>query len=175
MKTIISVLICVIAPSWLRADVADSSAGGFTVKVTLNVQAAPDDVYHKLVGNIGEWWDSAHTFSGSSRNLMIDDKPMGCFCEKLANGGGVRHMEVVRVEPGKTLVMIGALGPMQAMAAAGSMTISFTPANGATKLEVTYAVTGYRPEGFKDFAPVVDKMITGQFVRLKSFVERGNP
>jgi hypothetical protein len=39
------------------------------------------------------------------------------------NQGGVRHMQVVYVDPGKTLRMIGGLGPLQSMAATGSMTV----------------------------------------------------
>jgi hypothetical protein len=54
-----------------------------------------------------------HTFSGDAHNLSIDDKATGCFCEKLASGGGVRHMEVVCADPGKKLVLSGALGPLQ--------------------------------------------------------------
>ncbi len=86
--------ICLSASSWAAADVADASANGFTVKLTLNVRASPDDVYRKLVRNIGDWWDPSHTFSGNSHNLTIEERPAGCFCEKLPDGGGVRHMEV---------------------------------------------------------------------------------
>ena len=85
-------------------------------------------------------------------NLTIDEKPTGCFCEKLPNGGGVRHMEVARIAPGKALVLVGALGPLQSMATNGTMTIEFSPLNGGTKLDVTYAVAGYRPEGMKELA-----------------------
>ncbi len=31
---------------------------------------------------------------------------MGCFCERLPNQGGVRHMEVVYLDPGKVLAML---------------------------------------------------------------------
>jgi hypothetical protein len=81
------------------------------VKITLSIHAAPADVYRSLI-HVGDWWNSQHTYSGSSRNLSIEEKPMGCFCEKLPTGGGVRHMEVVHVVPGKMLGMTGALGPL---------------------------------------------------------------
>src|SRR5579863_9724674 len=126
-----------------RADVVDSSATGFTVRVTVTITASPDDVYRKLVRNVGDWWASDHTFSGNSHNLSIEEKPGGCFCEKLPEGGGVRHMEVVNLAPGKTLVMSGALGPLQSIAAAGSMQFQLVPADDGTKLVFTYAVTGY--------------------------------
>ena len=112
----IAVAVCGLCPVGLVADVADSAANGFTVKATVTIQAAPAVVYQKLVRNVGDWWDPGHTFSGDARNLMIDAKPMGCFCEKLPNEGGVRHLEVVFAAPGKTLVMTGGLGPLQSLA-----------------------------------------------------------
>ena len=160
-------------PGWVWAEVVDSGANGFTVKTTLNIQAAPEDVYRRLIHNVGDWWDSAHTFSHDAHNLSIDEKAPGCFCEKLANGGGVRHMEVVYIDPGKALVMSGGLGPLQSMATAGSLTIQLSAANGGTKLEGTYAVTGYLAGGMNALAAPVDSVIAQQFTRLKNYVEKG--
>ena len=83
---IIAILVLALSPSIARPDVVDSSANGFTLKTTLLISAAPDEVYRLLVHNVGDWWDSAHTYSGDARNLTIDAKPMGCFCEKLPKG-----------------------------------------------------------------------------------------
>jgi uncharacterized protein YndB with AHSA1/START domain len=157
-----------------NADVVDSAANGFTVKTTLTVQATPEDVYKRLVHDVGEWWNSQHTFSGDAHNLSIDDKAGGCFCEKLANGGSVRHLEVVYAAPGKALTLIGALGPLQSLAAAGSMQIKLSPADGGTKLEVTYAIGGYSAAGLNTWAPPVDKVLAEQFTRLKNYVEHGS-
>jgi uncharacterized protein YndB with AHSA1/START domain len=157
-----------------RADVADSSANGFTVKLALNIQAPPQEVYAKLVNNVGDWWNSMHTFTGDSHMLTIDDKPMGCFCERRLNlSGGVRHMEVINVDHGKLLVFSGALGPLQSLAAAGTLTIQFAPAGNGTKLTVVYAVSGYQPTGMASWAAPVDSVVTEQFTRLKRFVETG--
>jgi hypothetical protein len=157
------------------AEVVDSAVGGFTVRTTLNIKAAPADVYTSLITGVGKWWDSAHTFSHDARNMSIDGKPMGCFCEKLPGGGGVRHMEVVYADPGKGLVMSGALGPLLSQAAAGSMEIHMTAAPEGTKLAVTYAVTGYLPAGMSSWAAPVDSVINQQFNRLKNYIERGDP
>ena len=164
-----------LAAASLSGEVVDSSASGFTVKSTIAIQAAPDAVYRALVHDVGQWWDPEHTFSGDSHNLSIEEKPMGCFCEKLPNQGGVRHMEVVRFAPGKTLVMTGALGPLQTMAVAGNMTIQIAPAETGAKLEATYAVTGYSPAGLNTLAATVDGVVNQQFTRLKNFIERGDP
>jgi hypothetical protein len=61
------------------------------------------------------------------------------------------------------------------MAAAGSMRIELSAEEGGTKLEVAYAVTGYLPAGMNTWAAPVNSMITEQFTRLKSYIERGKP
>jgi uncharacterized protein YndB with AHSA1/START domain len=172
---IVAAAALLLAPNWMAAEVADSSANGFTVKATLHVQAPPDEVYRKFVHNVGDWWDSDHTFSGSSHNLMIEEKPAGCFCEKLPGGGGVRHMEVAYLAPGKQLVLTGALGPLQSLAATGSMTIKFSASDGGTRLEVAYTVAGYLPAGMNTWASPVDDVLKIQFTRLKNFAEHGDP
>jgi hypothetical protein len=154
------------------AEVKDSSAIGFTIEDTIIIAANPNDVYHSLVVDVGRWWDSAHTFSGKASNLSIDDKAGGCFCEKLENGGSVHHLEVVFAAPGKTLRMIGGLGPLQAMAVAGSMTWSLSKTDSGTNVKVIYSIGGYRPGGLQKMAPLVDKVMLQQLERLKEFIEK---
>ena len=175
IRTFLPLGILALSASSAGAAVADSSATGFTVKIPMHVNAPPADVYRKFVRNIGDWWSPAHTFSGSEKNLSIEEKAMGCFCEKLPDGGGVRHLEVVYLAPGKSIVMSGALGPMQSLAAAGNLRLQFTAEEGGTKLEVTYAVTGYLPGGMNAYAAPSDGMLTEQFTRFKNYVERGSP
>jgi uncharacterized protein YndB with AHSA1/START domain len=166
--------IVMLSPALVRADVADSAANGFTVKLAVTIRATPQEVYSRLVHHVGDWWDSTHTFSGDAHNLSIDDKPMGCFCEKLPNGGGARHMEVVNADPDKLLVLVGGLGPLQSMAVTGSMTIQLAPVrDDGTRVAVVYTVTGYSPAGLNELAAPVDAVLTQQFLRLKSFVESG--
>jgi len=163
----IALLLC---PIWAHADVADSSANGFTVKISIPIAAQPAEAYRKLI-NIGDWWDSNHTFSGDAHNLSIEEKPMGCFCEKLPGGGAVRHLELINFTPGQTLVFTGALGPLQSLAATGTMTIHFAPAEAGTKLTVSYSVLGYQPAGMAAWAAPVNAMLTEQFTRLKNYAE----
>lgn len=168
---VLAPLLLVFAAGIAPAGVADSSANGFTIKIPMHIQAPPAEAYRKFVRNVGDWWNSAHTFSGSAKNLSIEEKATGCFCEKLPDGGGVRHMEVVNLMPGKMIVMTGALGPMQALAAAGNLKVQFSPEEGGTKLEVTYSVVGYLPGGMDKFAAPADGMLTEQFTRFKNYAE----
>ena len=163
---IVAFLLC----RWAQADVADSSPAGFTVKISIPIAAPPAEAYRSLL-HIADWWNPDHTFSGDAHNLSIEEKPMGCFCEKLPGGGAVRHLELINFTPGQTLVFSGALGPLQSLAAAGTMTIHFAPADAGTKLTVVYAVLGYQPAGMAAWAAPVNAMLTEQFTRLKNFAE----
>ena len=173
-RTLLAAVICAMAPG-LHAEVADSSPNGFTVKITVQVQSPPAEVYRRMVHNVGDWWNSAHTFSGSAHNLSIDATAGGCFCEKLPDAGSVRHMQVVLARPGQALLMTGALGPLQSMAATGTMRFQFTAQDHGTKLELTYSVAGYLPAGMNTWAAPVDSMLREQVGRLKNYVERGDP
>jgi uncharacterized protein YndB with AHSA1/START domain len=164
-----------LSPGWAFAEVADSSTDGFTVKTSVTIQAAPDEVYRRLVHNVGDWWSPKHTFSGDARNLTIDERPMGCFCETLPGQGAVRHMEILRFVQGKTLVFSGAIGPLQPLPAAATMTIQLSPGDTGTTVEVTYAVAGYLAAGMNTWAAPVDSVVIEQFTRLKNYVEHGSP
>jgi hypothetical protein len=178
---LVCLLFTIAVPVSAVAAVADASAAGFTVKVSLTITAAPGQAYDRFVHDIGDWWNPLHTFSGDPHNLSIEEKTMGCFCEKLPNGG-VRHMEIIYVERGKLLRMSGLLGPLQGIAGSGVLTVNLTTAGtvrGAidtlaiTKLDATYSVSGYSAAGMNAFAGVVDSVLSDQFNRLKNYVEHG--
>jgi uncharacterized protein YndB with AHSA1/START domain len=157
------------------AAAAQVTANGFVVRHETSIDAPPARVYETLVGQVGLWWDSEHTFSGDSRNLSIDARPGGCFCEIFPNGGGVEHLRVVHVVPGELLRMYGPLGPLQASGLAGSLTWKLTAASGGTRMELSYSVGGFMEGGFERIAPAVATVLGEQMQRLKLFVETGTP
>jgi uncharacterized protein YndB with AHSA1/START domain len=174
LSLIVAALLALAMPQiTARAEVTDSAPGGFTVKLTVTIHTAPEEVYRKLVHNVGDWWDSSHTFSQDAHNLSIDERPMGCFCERLKDGGAARHMEVIYFQPGKTLRMSGGLGPLQSLPVSGVATFSLSPTSDGTKLDLVYAIGGYSPQGLAPIAPVVDQVLAEQLNRLKSYVETG--
>jgi uncharacterized protein YndB with AHSA1/START domain len=156
------------------AAVVDVSPTGFVVHHEAVVDAPPADVYRALT-NVGRWWNPAHSHSKNAANLSIDARPGGCFCEKLAGGGGAEHMRVAIAKPGEVLRMVGALGPLQESGLAGSMTWTLAPAGASTKPEVVYSVGGYFRGGFDQIAPAVDSVVGEQLGRLERFVETGKP
>jgi uncharacterized protein YndB with AHSA1/START domain len=159
----------------LRGEVIESTAAGFLVRNTAAINAPPAKVYTALTDGVGRWWDPAHTFSNDARNLSLDAKPGGCFCERLPDGGGLEHMRVIYASPGKLLRLTGAIGPLQEAALAGTMTWSLSQAGGGTTVELSYAVGGFRAGGFRDIPTVIDGVLRGQLARLKALVETGRP
>jgi len=148
---------------------------GFLVKFEVNVNAPAAKVYDALVGQVGSWWNPEHTYSHDAKNLSIDARPGGCFCEKLPNGGGIEHLRVVYIAPPQVVRFSGALGPLQASGIAGSMTWKLTGGPDNTRLDFSYSVGGFIPGGFEKIAPAVEGMLREQLDRLKLFVETGKP
>jgi len=154
--------------------VAQVGPNGFRVVHEVVISASSPRVYDALVGEVGRWWNPQHTFSGDSKNLSLDARPGGCFCERLP-GGGVEHLRVIHVAPGEMLRLSGALGPLQASGVAGSLTWKLTGAAGGTTVQLSYVVGGYLDGGFEPIAPAVGSVLLEQLRRLKSFVETGSP
>ena len=175
MTRIAFVFFCVagfVAPA--LAEVVDSSASGFSIRIAADVDAAPAAVY-RAIAQVGSWWNPDHTWSGSAANLSLDNRAGGCFCEKLPTGS-VQHMVVVYIDGTKTLRLAGGLGPLQSLGVAGSLTFLVNPGtDGKTRLEVTYNVGGYVPGGLAQLAPVVDEVLRGQVERLGKYAVTGRP
>ncbi|HEX8056816.1 MAG TPA: SRPBCC family protein [Novosphingobium sp.] len=164
--------LCLAAPA--GAEVIARSDSGFVVRHVAEVTASPEDAWKQLVVP-ADWWNGAHSFSGDAKNLSLDARAGGCFCEVLPGEGekgwlhprgGVEHMRVVFVDQDKALRMTGALGPLQSEALQGTLTITLKPIDGGTRLTWEYVVGGfmrYKPE---QIVPAVDKVIGEQLTRL---------
>jgi uncharacterized protein YndB with AHSA1/START domain len=157
-----------------RAEVVDAQANGFEVKETADIAAPAAKVWDAL-GHIGAWWNSQHSFSGDAKNLAIELKSGGCWCETLKGGGGVSHMTVIYVLPGQEVRLSGALGPLQSMGLAGHLTWTLTQKDGRTAFTQTYGVGGYARGGAGQLAAPVDSVLGEQLGRLKRYVETGAP
>lgn len=167
-------LVVAVAGFSLHAAVADRSANGFTVQHSLDI-AAPRERVYAAVLEIGRWWNPAHSYSNESSALSLDVAPGGCFCERLPNGGHVRHLTVVYVDSGKALRLQGGLGPLQPLGVAGSLDLVFEATPSGTKVGLTYAVGGYMAGGLDAMAEPVDGVLLEQIERLRRYVETGSP
>jgi len=158
-----------------RAEVIETGPGGFLVRNEAAIAAPPEKVYAALTRGIGRWWDSEHTYSGDARNMRIDARPGGCFCEKIPGKGAIEHMRVIYVSRNEVLRLSGGLGPLQESGVTGTLTWSLKPDGQETIVTQGYSVGGFWPGGLKDLAAPVGGVLEGQLARLKAYVETGSP
>ena len=161
------------------AEVTRTSEIGFTSRNQVEVAAAPREIW-TLVIEPGLWWSSGHTYSGDARNMTMDARPGGCFCETIpaasaAPAGAIEHMRVIYAAPGSTLRMTGGLGPLQSEAVTGVLTMTFEPVGESTKIVWEYTVGGYMRVPVETIAPLVDEVVGEQLRRLASLAETGSP
>jgi hypothetical protein len=159
-----------------EADVVSSAPAGFSLRIEVPVGAPPADVYSKLF-DIGRWWSDEHTYTGKASNMSLRNEAGGCFCEALTGGGFIRHAALEYSDKGKIVRLSGALGPLQEMGASGMLTFSLLPAAEdnprATRLVMTYVVSGYAEKGYAALAPLVDQVLHEQVKRFRRYVETG--
>jgi hypothetical protein len=140
------------------AEVVSASPNGFEVRETVQLVVPPGAAYTAF-GSIGDWWDPAHTYSGDAANLSLNLVPGGCFCERLPkSGGGIEHLRVTYVEPGKHIVFSGALGPLL-----------YKPVAGGSQLILDYKAAGFAHGGADKLAAAVDQVLASQLKRFRAY------
>lgn len=149
-----------------RAGVVRAAADHMTLEYRVTVAGAQPAAWNRLV-RIASWWGSDHTYSGAARNLSLDPRPGGCWCERWADGQ-IEHARVLYAAPGAALRTQGAFGPLQAMAVTAVLDIRLAPGAqpGTTSLVARYVVNGTGASGLDAIAPVVDRVLGEQFARL---------
>ena len=123
--------------------------------------------------DIDRWWPKDHSWWGAESKLSIDARAGGCFCE-IAGARQAQHMTVAFVDPGRTLRMIGGLGPLQGMGLGGALEFRLAPADGGgTRITLWYRAGGYSPDDVGKLAPVVDKVQAQQLGGLAAWLRKG--
>lgn len=150
------------------AEVVSSSANGLHVRETVQM-VVPTDRAYAAFSRLPEWWNKAHTYSGDSANLSLALSPGGCFCERLKDGGGVEHMRVSFIDPGKRVVFTGALGPLLYQATTGVMDLQIERIAGGARVTLDYRAAGFAEGGADKLAPVVDSVLADQMSRYRKF------
>jgi uncharacterized protein YndB with AHSA1/START domain len=165
---LVAVLAMVFLGVRAHAAVQEVKESSFTTQSVILVDLPPAAAYRAVI-QLPKWWDPAHTWSGVAKNLTLEAKAGGCFCERLAEGGSVQHARVVFAQPGKLLRLDGAFGPLQDMAATGVLTFSLAPDGPGTRITLTYRVSGALTMDAVKLAPGVDQVLSSQFDRLRSY------
>ena len=167
MRAIPLVVLSIFA-SPAAAEVVSSSNNGLHVRETVQV-VVPTDRAYAAFARLPDWWNKDHTYSGESSNLSVALNAGGCFCERLKYGGGVEHMRVSFIDPGKRIVLTGALGPLLFQAATGVMDIQFERIAGGTKVTMDFRGRGFGEGGADNLAAVVDSVLGDQMGRYRKF------
>lgn len=152
-------------PLTARAEVKDVAANGFTVENSERVPTPVAVAWQVLVDEVGHWWPRDHTWWGEVSSLHIEPVAGGCFCERDGERQA-EHMRVVFVDPGRTLRMLGGLGPMQGMGLHGVLEFRLAEVEGGTRITLWYRAGGYTPDDVSGFATIVDRVQAQQLQGL---------
>lgn len=153
------------------AQVIERDADHFVLRYEIDLESPPEDMWTAL-GEIGQWWNSAHTYSGDATNMTLVLEPGGCFCERLADGTAFEHGRVVEADPETGVLLDAPLGPLKGKTTLARWSIGWTgaPGGGGWRLVITYVVRG---EGVGAWADGVDGVMRGQYGRLTHFLHYG--
>lgn len=154
-----------------RADVVQATPTMFEIHQQVTIDAPLQQSWDAL-RSPQKWWSKEHTYSDDSANLYLDTQATGCFCERLPDKGSVEHAHIVYIQPPRLIRLTGALGPLQAEAVTGTLTFQLdAEGSHATRLTLTYLVTGFVRAGADTIAPKVDDVLAIQVKSLKALAE----
>ncbi|MBI1250246.1 MAG: ATPase [Alphaproteobacteria bacterium] len=168
-KWLCAVVLLALSPAGIaHADVSEAGSSGFTVTHEASVPGAPLAAY-EAIGQIGQWWADAHTYSGDAGNMSLPLQAGSCFCETWA-AGSVAHGRLLLAVPGQFVRLEAPLGPLQEMAVSTSMTFLLTGERGGTRIRLVYVASGREGQGLDSVAPAVDQVLGEQMTRLQRFL-----
>ena len=153
------------------AEVISAGPTGFEVQETVNLVVPQANAYAAF-GQVGQWWNKDHTYSGDSARMSLQLRPGGCFCEPLDGGGGVEHMRVTFLKPGEQIVLTGSLGPLLYQATAGVMDVKFERIAGGTRVTMNYRAAGFAKGDGDKMAPLVDQVLAEQMKRYRVYAAK---
>jgi uncharacterized protein YndB with AHSA1/START domain len=169
----VAMALALAAPADAAMDYAEDDS--FKLVVAHVIQATPDQIY-RMLGQPRRWWSSAHTYSGDARNLKMELRAGGCFCETMPKGqGSIEHGRVVQAMKGKLLRLSAPLGPLQDMAVTGTLTWTLDANAGplpSTMVMLVYNVNGDMRGSGKALAPAVDRVLHEQMWALTKLFEK---
>jgi hypothetical protein len=167
MRFILLIPALLLAPP-ASAEVLSASPTGFEVQEVVNL-VVPQPSAYAAFGQVGQWWNKEHTYSGDATRMSLQLRPGGCFCEPLEGGGGIEHMRVTYLKPGEQIVLTGSLGPLLYQATAGVMDVRFERIAGGTRVTMNYRAAGFAKGDGDKMAPLVDQVLADQMKRYRAY------
>jgi len=159
---------CLLLATPASAAVLSASDNGFEIQQTVNLVVPQPEAYNSF-GQVGQWWNSEHTYSGDAGRMTLPLRAGACFCETLDNGGGIEHMRVTFVQPGERVLLTGSLGPLLYEATTGVMDVKFERIAGGARVTMNYRAAGFAKGGAAAMAPLVDQVLGDQMKRYRTY------
>lgn len=174
MRKLLGVTIALMSAAPASAEVVSAGTNGFEVRHGVSL-VIPREQAYAAFGQVQNWWDKGHTYSGNASRLSMVLRAGGCFCERLDGGGGIEHLRVTYVQPGERVVLTGSLGPLLFEATAGVMDVKFEKIAGGTRIVASYRAAGFARGSAGEMAPLVDTVLGEQMKRLRIYAAGGAP
>jgi hypothetical protein len=156
------------------AEVLSADPHGFEISQSVNL-VIPQPKAFVAFGQVGQWWNKEHTYSGDSARMVLQMRPGGCLCESFPDGGGIEHMRVTFVQPGEQVVLTGSLGPLLYQATTGVMDVKVERIAGGSRVTMSYRVAGFAKGNALELAPQVDQVLGDQMKRFRVYAAGGAP
>ena len=169
IRTLSAALAVMLMATGASAEVVSRTADGFVLRYEVAVETTPDDAW-VAVGEVGRWWNGAHTYSGTATNMTLPLQVGGCLCEALADGTIFEHGRVTRADPQAGVAIDAPLGPLKGKATRADLDLTWANEGRGLKLAMTFTVEG---PGLGAFAGPVDGVMGDQFARWVHYVETG--
>lgn len=174
LRHLLAAFVCTLlfwAPNEASAEVTAATPASFVIRGEIEIAAPPEQVWRRF-GRLSSWWASSHTYSGDARNLSLDLRAGGCWCERWDRRQSVEHGRVIMVlqnEDVRTARIQAALGPLQQMGVVAVLTVTISGYNAGTKIVFEYRVTGEPSQNLDRIAAPVDTVLMEQLGRLGGF------
>jgi uncharacterized protein YndB with AHSA1/START domain len=122
------------------------------LRITFEVECAPDHAFNVWTSRIGAWWPRDHTLSGDPAEVVLESGPGGHIYERTAAGERHEWGEVTVWEPPHRLSYLWHIG--RARATATAVDITFVDEGGRrTRVEIEHSgweVLGEEAEAWRD-------------------------
>ncbi len=167
------ILIFALLAAPATAEVIHSDPSSFIVKHRLVAPVGSEVAFDALL-HVERWWSPGHTWSGDAKNMSIEPRVRGCWCERWPDAE-IEHGRVLYIKKDSNLRIAGALGPLQDMAVNAVLDYTLLQGKDGTQIEMMYRVTGADSSQLDVVSAIVDKVLVEQMDRLKAHLDRMAP
>jgi uncharacterized protein YndB with AHSA1/START domain len=169
----ILVLLSALLATPASAELIHADPSSFLVKHRLVAPVGAEVAFDALL-HVERWWGGDHTWSGDAKNISIEPRVRGCWCERWPDAE-IEHGRILYIKKNSNLRLTGSLGPLQDMAVNAVLDYTLTPGKDGTQIDMMYRVTGADSSQLDGVAAIVDKVMVEQMLRLKSHLDQLAP